>query len=370
MKNEIKITRIESVPLKIPFVHGGRSAGWRGKSYSTLEMLLVRVETSDGIIGWGEAFSYNCQRAVRAAIEDMVAPLAIGRDPRNIAGLLHEIQKVLHIYGRYGIANFALSGLDIALWDIAGKRAGLPLVEFLGGLARSEIKAYAGLFRFRDPELVAERMSEALAAGYRAVKVHETAEAEVRAAREAAGPDVPIMVDTNCSWTPIEARNIAPRLKCYGIRWLEEPIFPPEDFDSLAMLRAEAGIPVAAGENACTAYEFQKIFSARAVDYAQPSVTKVGGITEFRKVSALAEANSVALAPHSPYFGPGFLATLHLLAALPRPSFIEQFYVALEAQIYGNVTQPIGGNIRVPTAPGLGYEPDPAVMKAYRVADL
>lgn len=364
-----KIAKIDTIPLKIPFSSGGPPSGWGGKAWLGLETLLVRVEAGDGMVGWGEAFSYNCQRAVRAAVDDMVAPVVIGRDSRDIAGLLHHLQKALHLFGRYGITIFALSGLDIALWDIAAKRAGRPLAELLGGPVRSEIDAYASLFKYNDPERVAERTRAALAQGYRYIKLHETADAEVRAARNAAGAGVPIMVDTNCPWTPVEARANALKLKQYDLHWLEEPIFPPEDFLALAALRAETGVPIAAGENACTAFEFEKMFAARAVTYAQPSVTKVGGITEFRKVAALAEVNGVALMPHSPYFGPGFLATLHLASAQPVPGLIERFYLAMEASLYGGLIDPVRGKFRLPEGPGLGREPDPDVIKTYRVKD-
>lgn len=366
----MKIVRVETIPLKIPFEGAAKPQGWGGRHWGGLETLLLRVETEDGLVGWGEAFSYNCQRAVRAAVDDMVAPLAIGRDARNIAGLLHQMQQALHLFGRYGITIFALSGFDIALWDLAGKRAGKPLVELLGGPARTEIDAYASLFRLHDPEIVAVQTREALAEGYRYIKLHETQEPEVKAARVAAGPGVPIMVDTNCPWTPVEARENALRLKQYDLYWLEEPIFPPENFRALAALGAETGIPIAAGENACTVHEFEKMFAARAVTYAQPSVTKVGGITEFRKVAALAEASGVALMPHSPYFGPGFLATLHLAAAQAVPNLVERFYLKLEAKLYGDLIDPVHGEFRLPSGPGLGREPDPAVVEAYRVPDV
>jgi L-alanine-DL-glutamate epimerase-like enolase superfamily enzyme len=126
-------------------------------------------------------------------------------------------------------------------------------------------------------------------------------------------------------------------------------------------------VPIASGENACTVYEFEKLLAAEAVTYAQPSVTKLGGVTEFRKVAALAEANGIALRPHSPYFGPGFLATLHLAAAQPLPPPVERFYLPLGAQLYGDLVDPVDGMFVVPPGPGLGLEPDPAVINAFRV---
>ncbi len=365
----MKIVRAEAIPLAIPFETGGKPAGWGGKAWRALDILLVRIETQNGAVGWGEAFSYNCRRAVQAAFEDMVAPVVIGRDAADIANLMHELQQGLHLFGRYGITLFALSGLDIALWDLAGKAAGLPLGRLLGGAARAEIPGYASLFKYGDPELVAERTRAALDEGYGYVKLHETGEAEVRAAREAAGGAVPIMVDTNCPWPPEQAREMALRFKPYDLHWLEEPIFPPENFRALARLQAETGIRLAAGENACTAFQFHEMFAAGAVTYSQPSVTKVGGITEFRKAAALAQSHGVALMPHAPYFGPGFLATLHLMAALPDSGLAEWFYLEREACLYGPAIAPVRGLFRLPAGAGLGADPDPDVIKTYRVKE-
>ncbi len=366
-RKHMKIVQAEAIPLTIPFNAGGARAGWDGQAWNGLDVVLIRLETADGLIGWGEAFSYNCRRAVTAAFEDMVAPVIQGRDVTDIAGLMAELQQTLHLFGRYGITLFALSGLDIALWDLAAKAAGQPLGEFLGGggADAQKIPGYASLFRYGEPEVVAERTRAALAEGYRHIKLHEIREPEVAAAREAAGPNVPIMVDTNCPWSPAEAREMALRLKPYDLYWLEEPIFPPEDFRALATLRAETGVPLAAGENACTAFQFQEMFAAGAVDYAQPSVTKVGGVTEFRKVAELARPAGVALMPHAPYFGPGFLATLQLMAAIPDSGLAEWFYLEREACLYGNAIAPQAGTFHLPQAPGLGAEPNPEVVKDY-----
>jgi len=361
----MKIARLEAIPLRVPFSPGGPPTGWDGTALTLREMVLVRVETDGGLVGWGEAFGYNCSRPVQAAVEDMLAPLAVGRDADDVAGLMRDLQQRLHLFGRYGITMFALSGLDIALWDLAAKAAGVPLNRLLGPAGRDQVPGYASLVKYRDPEIVAERTGAALAEGYGHIKLHETSEPEVRAAREAAGPDVPIMVDCNCPWTPAEARAATDWLKGYDLHWLEEPIFPPEDFRALAELRVQSGIPIAAGENACTAFEFQAMFAAGAVTYAQPSVGKMGGITEFLKVAALAETNGVAVRPHSTYFGPGFLATLHLLAALPTAGLIERLYVTPEASAYGGLIDPLAGSFRVPEGPGLGPDPDPDFVRSY-----
>ncbi|HWK94528.1 MAG TPA: mandelate racemase/muconate lactonizing enzyme family protein [Pseudolabrys sp.] len=362
----MKIERIEAMPIVVPFASRSDLPAWRGRDYGALEALLIKIETSDGITGWGEAFSYNCQGSVRAAAEQMLAPMLIGRDSRQITGLMHEAQKVLHIYGRHGALHYALSGIDIALWDIAGKRAGRPVCDLLGGAVRSQINAYASLFRFGSAERVAAAATEAIGAGYKRVKIHTRDVAEISAVREALGDEAVFMADTNCAWSIDEAFRNVRAMRDLDLKWLEEPLFPPEDFTTLAAIRRETGVPLAAGENICGAYDFQKLIASGAVSYVQPSVIKVGGITEFRKVIALAEVNGVTLAPHSPYYGPGFLATLHLIASQPEPCFIEYFRIGLEAMPYGDRTEPVAGALAVPEQPGLGFEPDSHYLKEFR----
>lgn len=363
----MKIARVDTIPLAVPFDTGAPKARFLSADWNRLNILVVRVETEDGLVGYGEAFSYNCLRAVKAAVDEMVAPAVIGKSAANIAGMMYELQQGLHLFGRYGITMFAISGLEIALWDLAGKAAGLPLHRLLGGPAREAIPAYASLFRYGISEVVAHNCKTAQEEGYRYVKLHETQEPEVAIARETLGDGVPIMVDTNCPWTPTQALENALRLKPYDLYWLEEPIFPPEDFSSLARLQAQSGVRLAAGENACTAYEFDKMFEAGAVTFAQPSVTKVGGVSEMMKIATLAAARGVSMMPHSPYFGPGFMATLQIAAALPVEPLVERFYMTLESSLYGDHINPVNGEFAVPQGPGLGAEPDPDFMRDYAV---
>src|SRR5262249_3236614 len=164
------------------------------------------------------------------------------------------------------------------------------------------------------PAAVARHTEQALARGYRHVKLHEITVPEVKAARDVAGPAIPLMVDTNCPWTVAEAVEMAKRLAPLEPHWLEEPVWPPENLARLAEVRARGGIPAAAGENYGTAWEFRRAFEAGAITYAQPSVTKIGGVTELRRVMALAETFGVRVVPHSAYFGPGLLASIHCIA--------------------------------------------------------
>lgn len=356
------ITAVEAVPLAIPFRYGAEgwklgSGGWRA-----LDFCLVRVETDAGVVGWGEAFSYSCRRAVAAAVRDMIAPIAVGREVSELAAIHAEIQKRLHIFGRFGITAFALSGLDIALWDLAAKNAGKPLHALLGGARRERIACYASLLRYADTKLLSQYCGKALDDGFRAIKLHEVDEKVIAAAPR----DAALLLDVNCEWSVSEAIAVGKRLAPLGLDWFEEPVFPPEDGAGLRAVGEGCGIPIAAGENCCFATQFAALFDAGAVQYAQPSVTKVGGITEFRKVAQLAAARGVKLAPHSPYFGPGALATLHLLAALTDSARFEYFYLWPDAWLYGDRLAPLRGELRVPSAPGLGADPDPEVLRRFR----
>jgi len=148
--------------------------------------------------------------------------------------------------------------------------------------------------------------------------------------------------------------------------WLEEPLWPPEDFEGLAQLGNVSGIPIATGENACTVYQFRRLLEAGAATFIQPSVTKVGGVSEWRKIAALAEAYNVTIAPHSPYFGAGLLATAHLAAATPRAAWLEHLYVTPEASIFQNFMGIQEGAFTVPDGPGLGLEIDTEAIERYR----
>ena len=153
----------------------------------------------------------------------------------------------------------------------------------------------------------------------------------------------------------------------FRLHWLEEPVWPPEDFAGLARVRGR-GVPIAAGENAASLFEFRAMMAAGAIDVAQPSVTKIGGVTELRKLATLAEAMGVRVVPHCAYFGPGFLASLHLAAAMPERPMLERLFLDLDATLFPGWTDAADGVLRVPDGPGLGCDPDPEVMERYAVA--
>jgi L-alanine-DL-glutamate epimerase-like enolase superfamily enzyme len=369
----MKIEKIETTVLRMPYTSGGPldAQVWGGKAWQTADVLLVKVITDDGLIGWGEAFGYNVIPATKAAIDQIIAPMCIGRDPLDIELLMQEMQQKLHIFGRSGPIIFGLSGIDIALWDIAGKAAGLPVHRMLGG-GRPQLTCYASMIRYTEPKLVAKNVERALAQGYKHIKLHEIEFEPTRAARVAAGDDIDIMLDVNCPWTQRQALDMAQKMRPLNLRWFEEPVWPPEDHTALAYVRAHGGIPVAAGENATTIAQFRHLFDANAVDFVQPSPAKMGGVSELVKVFNLAHAYNVTVMPHSFYDGPAFLAGVHVNAALgsgpggSTSSMVEWRYFDLEARLYGDNAIPRIGMIDVPQGPGLGFDPDPEIVKRYK----
>jgi L-alanine-DL-glutamate epimerase-like enolase superfamily enzyme len=275
----------------------------------------------------------------------------------------------VHLLGRNGPFVYAVSAIDIALWDIAGKRAGEPLYRLLGGDKADLLAGYASLLRFGDPSLVARNASEAYDEGYRAIKLHEITRDSVLAAKGAIGADALLMLDTNCPWSVAEASAMARAMKDDGLHWLEEPVWPPDDHAGLARVREE-GIPLSAGENAGGVFDFERMFRLRSIDIAQPSVTKIGGVTEMRRVIALAREHGVRVVPHCPYFGPGFLASLHLIAAMPERPPVEVLWKRMEANPFDPWTRAEGGRLAVPQGPGLGVEPDPDILRRYTVGPV
>jgi L-alanine-DL-glutamate epimerase-like enolase superfamily enzyme len=362
------ITDIETIPLRIPFKAGTRSdaSAWGDSNLPAADSLLVKVTTDQGLVGWGEAFGFRAVASAKLAIDQLVAPLCVGQDATRIGPLMQDVQQKLHVFGRAGALAFGISAVDVALWDIAGKAAKLPLCRLLGGCA-GDIACYASLVRYSDPSLVRSSVRQAIDAGFGTLKLHEIELAAIRAAREEAGPDIELTLDVNCPWTLSEARPIAEELKAVRLKWLEEPLWPPENFSGLAELRRMSGIPIAAGENVYTLMDFERLLAAKAVDFVQPSPAKMGGISELRKIFPLAAVHNIPVMPHSFYDGPGLLAAIHATAALgTTDSMIEWRRFDLEATIYGGVLSPRRGRISVPQGPGLGIDPDPEVIRAYR----
>ena len=362
----MQITDVQVHLLAIPQQQDTLTSSWITGGFRY--QLLIVVETDEGVTGYGEAFAYGVPHATAAVVYDVLKPLLLGADPRQIAALQDAMYRKTHLFGRYGITTFAISGIDIALWDIAGKCAGLPLYRLLGGASDNHVPAYASLVRYPEPQQVGTVVENALQEGYTAIKLHQLDVESLQMTREVAGEDVPIMMDINCAWTPEQALEMAQQFAPEDPYWLEEPLWPPEDFDGLARLGHLSGTPIATGENACTVYQFRQMLEAGAATFIQPSVTKVGGITEWQKIAALAETYNVSIAPHSPYFGPGLVATAHLVAATPRARWLEYLYVRPEASMFKDFPRITAGQFPLPQGPGLGVEIDPEIISRYREA--
>lgn len=358
------ITDVQAHLLAIPIKQEDIPAPW---IWGNFNQIIVEIKTDEGPTGYGEAFGYGVSRATASVINHVLKPMLLGSDPTQITAIQERLYRQTHLFGRYGITTFAISGVDIALWDIAGKIADLPLYRLLGGTDTRQVKAYASLVRYADPHEVKKVAEHAISAGYKAIKLHQLDVESLEATRRAAGNEVALMIDINCAWTPEQALEKARQFEPYNILWLEEPLWPPEDFTGLARLGRISGIPIATGENACTVHQFRQILDAGAATYIQPSVVKAGGISEWRKIAALAETFNVTIAPHSPYFGPGFIATIHLVASTPCAEGIEYLYVDLEASVFKDFSTNENGTFPVPQGPGIGLEIDPDVLAHYKV---
>lgn len=358
----MKITEVRALPLTVPVAPMTPPSSWEA---GIGRQVLVRITTDDGLIGWGECFAYGATLAVSSVVDDALAPLVVGQDPAQIEVLLDRMHRALMIWGRRGLAMMAVSGVELALWDLAGKARGVPVYQLLGGLVQPRLRAYASLLRYDTPADVARAVTAALAMGFTAVKLHQIDEASVAAAREAAGPDVDLMLDTNCPWSVEGAIRMGRRLERYELRWLEEPVWPPEDYAGLARVRQALRIPIACGENDATVFAFREIIAAGAADVVQPSITKVGGVSEMKKIATLAASANVTFVPHSFYFGPGLAATLHVAASTPGVPYVEMPPGQLAAPLLAEPIRSSGGTVTVPDRPGLGADPDPDVLQRY-----
>jgi L-alanine-DL-glutamate epimerase-like enolase superfamily enzyme len=362
----VKITRIELHLIRVPFDMGSTPTAFAGMNWTSVDSLFVRVCTDAGIDGWGEGWGHPACPTTSTALATLVGPALLGRDARDRAALMVDMFHRFHIHGRTGAVVHALSAIDIALWDLAGKMASAPVCALLGGRPR-ELAAYASLLRYAEPALVSAAVDRALSQGFRHVKLHEVRLDTVRAARSACGEDVWLALDTNCPWSVSEAIARARELESLRLAWLEEPVWPPEDHAGLARVRASTSIPIAAGENVAGTHELHAALLAGALDVCQPSVIKFGGISAVAEAVALAKAHSVDYVPHCFYFGPGFLASLQLAAAFAPKMPFELFFGDLEASPYHDAVRASAGKLTVPDGPGLGMEPDMGVVDRYRL---
>ena len=356
----VTIERVDTIALRIPFDHWAPQPTFGGIARDTLDCLLVRVTASNGLVGWGEAF-WGGWQASQAAVEHWIAPLA-RRAGHHRQAMTARFERALHNLRPLRAVIYALAGLDLALWDLRGKLEGVPVHALLGGKKRDSVEVYASLLAYGGHiENVKRNVARALERGYRHIKLHEKTTEAVAATRETTGPGIPIMVDINCAWLPDAAHDAVMAMKPYDPLWVEEPIWPAEDVDSLGKLRKATGVPLAAGENATGTLEFVRL-AAAGIDYLQPSAVK-NGITAQWEICRRAEQDGATCVPHSPYFGPGYLATLHILAAKQKEVALERFFCDLGHVPYGKSVPIENGVVQIPDMPGLGPDPDEELMR-------
>lgn len=360
----MKIDSAKVYALRIPFTDGSTGEGLMPSAWTHLNIALLRLESSDGLVGWGEAFCYAGLNTMVNAIEEMVLPLVLHQSIDSPTEFNAELQQKLHLHGRYGLTQFAMSAVDIALWDMMAKSQNQSLAALLGQ-QRSKLPAYASLVRYGDPELVRHYTARAVSEGYQTIKLHEITGDAVRAGRDAAPDPVRLVTDVNCNWTDELAAELMPLMKELDLYWVEEPLFPPDNEHRLHKLQNTHAVSIASGENACTSVEFSRLIEQ--IDFVQPSVTKVGGITEFLNVCDLARSHNKRVMPHSPYFGPGYHATVQLMAARNECELFEHLYIEPEACLDPTIPLPDNGIVTVADKPGIGFEPDTDIIARYTV---
>lgn len=353
--------------------------------------LLVEVATDEGLVGWGEAGAGWEQEPARAVIDSMFRPLLLGRNPLDTAVIWDTLHAAMLNGGlARGVAVQALSGVDIALWDLAGKALGVPVCQLLGGAHRDRIVAYAtGLYYTETADQTAALVREAegyLAQGFRGMKMKvgglpPTEDLRnVAAVRAAIGPDTILAVDANQAFNAYTAIRIGRGLEEADVLWLEEPV-PHDDLEGYRQVKSALRVAIAGGEALYTRFAFRDFLAHRALDIAQPDVTNVGGLTESRRIAALTTTFGVQCFPHVWGTPIALAAGLHLLASLPpMPScrtplpFLQEPVLELDRtpnplrdELSSHRFDLVDGAIAVPTGPGLGVEPDRAALERFRV---
>lgn len=366
----IRIKSVEPIWVALPYEHGAPKPKRSGLgAWDTQDILFVRVETDAGIVGWGEAFSNASSPVTYVAIREIVAPLATGLEVDSIETSVAALFRRCQSMARNGPMQFAISGLEIALWDIFGKVSRTPVWKMLGGRGeKRRVPAYASLFRLEKEEFVRKVAGAAAGRGFGAVKLHEHTIDAVAAARKAIGDTTLLMVDTNCYWDNPEAViAFCQRAADHNVWWLEEPIYPADRYDIMARARGHTSVKIAAGENLGNTVDVRWMLAAKGVDIVQPSVAKIGGIAATVAAMDLAREAGVEAYPHSPFVGPALAAAVHIIASRQESLYCENRFCDLEVNLLGARLVASDGAFEVGDAPGLGLEVDEAAVAKYRV---
>jgi L-alanine-DL-glutamate epimerase-like enolase superfamily enzyme len=388
----MKIIDIRAIPLSYscptPYCSANLMQTRRGA-------VLVEVETDDGLVGIGEAGTGG--RVTQMLIAKDIAPMLIGEDPLMIEGLWQKMFARTRQYGRRGIVMHAISGIDIALWDLAGKVAKLPVYRLLGA-CRDWVEAHASGGFYQAGKSIDDLAGEAegyRARGFKGMKMkigrnpstqsnlrHLVAEskmcevepeadiARVAAVRRALGPQAKLMVDVNCAWSPAFAIEMGRALEPYKLYWIEEPV-ATDDIDGSARVADALATPIAGYETELGLYGFRDLITRGAIDIVQPDLAWTGGFSEGRRIAALAQAHHLMVSPHA--FGGAVLlaASLHFAAATPNALLLEfdQNPNGLRDELLKEPIQADSDStVRLPERPGLGIELDRAAIDRYRVA--
>ncbi|AAV95668.1 mandelate racemase/muconate lactonizing enzyme family protein [Ruegeria pomeroyi] len=388
----MRITAIRSHVLQTDMPE---ELGYSQQYYARRTAHIVEVQTDEGITGWGECFGPGTVAlANKTIVEKVIQPMVLGDDPLDRDVIWHKVYNLLRDHGQKGMPIQALSGVDIALWDIAGKVTGLPLHKLIGGAHRTRVQAYgygmmlkrestaAHLARFADEAAAIRDMGFAATK----MKVGLGAREDVKlceAVRRGVGEGFDFMVDANHCYTTSDAFFVGRALEELGAYWFEEPV-APEDLDGYRALRAGLKVNISGGEAEFTRWGWRRLLEAQGLDIAQPEVCALGGITEYLRVLALCHAHFVPVVNHVWGSAVAVATNLHLLAAMPpmpgglfpREPWLE-FDTTLNIFRDSLLTEPLdiqgqvarnGGWIAVPDGPGLGVEPDRAFLSAYAFA--
>ncbi len=374
----MRITSIRAFPISFRVPEGQNVRLGIGRAVKR-DSVLVKVETDEGLVGWGEAHHGRCPGAIAKLIDTTLSELVLGMDALDVVGVWNKVYRMqLASHGMGAAAAMALSGLDIALWDIRGKTSNLPIYRLLGG-GRRPIKAYAGgiALGWQDPSSLAEEACMHVKSGYRAIKlrVGDTPKrdiARVEAVRKAVGDDIEILVDANTNYSLDDARRVMPAFEQALVGWLEEP-FPPHDHFNYLEASRFGSVPLAAGENHFTRFEFTQALTSGILGFVQPDLSKAGGITETMRIAHLASAWKISVNPHTSATGINMVATLHVLSSVDNPGFFEgdvTIYNPFRDDLVGTPYKlDSDGCVHSLDKPGLGVDVDEKFLAAHPLID-
>ena len=374
----MKIADVRAYPTSFPVPPEASVVLGIGRTVKR-DAVVVRVTTDGGLVGWGESHHGRAPGAVAHLVNTTLRQLVLGLDAADVVGVWARIYRMqLGSHGMGAGTSIAMSGIDMALWDIRGKATGWPLYRLLGGASRP-IPAYAGgvSLGWQEPAALVDEARVHVAAGFRAVKLRlgDTPARDlerVAAVRQALGPDLVILTDANTGYSLQDARTALPGLEAHGVGWLEEP-FPAHDHRSYALAATWSRVPLAAGENHYTRFEFTRVIEDRAITILQPDLAKTGGITEGLRIAALAGAWKLPIHPHTSMTGLSMAATIHFLAAVDNGGYFEAdvsrgnlFRDALTSPPY---RLDADGCVAPLEAPGLGVEVDEEFLAKHPVIE-